>query len=323
MAALSARFHERVRGLLFAMLALTGTVLASVAVALLINPYLHSGIARSQLPLLFGALGVTGAVVALLPAATWRSIGLDRHRLPDAFAGTLLGAAACALLVCTAIMAQWADWTAVDPARIRFDWRDAQLAGVALLAAGALGEELFVRGPFLQFLARAAGPAAAVATTSVAFALLHGANPGVTWIAQANTALFGVLFGIAVLRRGSLWLAVGLHWGWNLAQVGLGVNTSGLTIRLTDWNFEPRAAGWLTGGDYGLEGGVLATGTALLLAMALWIFPRREPRRAMLWEHEAADGAGRPGGLLGDRLAGDGQPVGNGEDGDSQRSGPH
>lgn len=320
---LSARFHGRVRGLLFAMLALTGTVLASVAAALLLNPYLDSGIARSQLPLLFGALGVTGAIVALLPEATWRSIGLGRHRLPDAFAGTLLGAAACALLVDTAIVAQWADWTAVDPAGIRFDWRDARLAGAALLAAGALGEELFVRGPFLQFLARALGPAAAVAATSVAFALLHGANPGVTWIAQANTALFGALFGIAVLRRGSLWLAVGLHWGWNLAQVALGVNTSGLTIRLTDWNFEPRAAGWLTGGDYGLEGGVLATGMALLLAAALWIFPRREPHRGMLWEVEAGGGAARPEGLLGVRLAGNGQPGGNGEDGDAQRSGPH
>jgi len=34
--------------------------------------------------------------------------------------------------------------------------------------------------------------------------------------------IFGLAYGTAVARTGSLWLAVGMHWGWNLANVLIG-----------------------------------------------------------------------------------------------------
>ncbi len=33
---------------------------------------------------------------------------------------------------------------------------------------------------------------------------------------------FGLAYATAVVRTGSLWLAVGLHWGWNLANILIG-----------------------------------------------------------------------------------------------------
>ena len=145
-----------------------------------------------------------------------------------------------------------------------------------------------MRGILLQFLARAPRPAAAVALTSVAFALLHGWNPGVTHLAQLNTALFGAVFGLALLRHRSLWLATGLHLGWNVTQVALGANNSGITIRLTDLNLELQSRDWLTGSEYGLEGGVLASGAALALAVAVWRIPVGKASVPLLCERPEA-----------------------------------
>lgn len=280
----SVRWKDQLHGLLFANLALVGTLLASFAGAVALHSFSKSPIVLNTVPLLLGALGVTLVAVAVYPAATWRSLGLSRANFPDGLWGLLLGAAGSGLLVGLAVLAEWASWTPIDPSEVRFDWRDARLVGVALLTIGALGEELFLRGLILQFLARSLGRIAAVTVTALVFALLHGSNPGVTGIAQLNTALYGMLFGLAVLRQRSLWLAVGLHLGWNLAQVALGVNNSGITIRLTELNLESRTAAWLAGGDYGLEGGVLATGMALVLAAAVWRLPARKNPPRMLWE---------------------------------------
>lgn len=284
MRSLSARWKDRLYGLLFANLALVVTVLASFAGAVTLHSFSQSQIVLNTVPLLFGALGVTLTAVAWYPNASWRSLGLSRSNCSDGLWGMLLSAAGCGLLVGLVVLAEWASWTPIEPSEVRFDWRAAPLAGVVLLAIGALGEELFLRGLILQFLARALGPIGAVAATALVFALLHGSNPGVTGIAQLNTALYGMLFGLAVLRLRSLWMAVGLHLGWNLAQVALGVNNSGITIRLTELNLESRAAAWLTGGNYGLEGGVLATCMALVLAVALWCLPVRKNSPRMLWE---------------------------------------
>ncbi len=317
MRSLSARWKDQLHGLLFANLALVGTLLASFAGAVALHSFSESPIVLNTLPLLLGALGVTLVAVAWYPTATWRSLGLSRANLPDGLWGLLLGAAGCGLLVGLAVLAEWVSWTPIDPSQVRFDWRDGPLAGVALLTIGALGEELFLRGLTLQFLARALGRIGAIAATALVFALLHGSNPGVTGIAQLNTALYGMLFGLAVLRQRSLWLAAGLHLGWNLAQVALGVNNSGITIRLTELNLEPRAAAWLTGGDYGLEGGVLATCMALVLAAAVWRLPARKNPPRMLWETrkpERFEASGAALGLARDLPADDRVADGDGED---------
>ena len=290
----SPRRKQQVADILLANLCLVSTVVAWFAGAWLLSSLTDDQVALNALPLLAGSLAVTGVAMALLPDATWGSIGLGRAALPGAAGGLLLGAGAVALPVAASVGAGWAEWLPWDAAGVRFDWTDARLYGVALLVAGAFGEELFTRGIFLQFLARAVGPATAVAATSVAFALLHGANPGVTYLAQCNTALFGAVFGLAVTRHKSLWLAAGLHFGWNIGQVAAGANNSGITIRLTELHLDLRGAAWLTGGDYGLEGGAMATGAVLLLGAVVYLLPARSDAVRPLWQTVAAspDGAG-------------------------------
>ncbi len=295
MSVLSARAMQRLADILLANLSVVATMLATIAGAWLISSVTDNAIAKSAIPLFGGALAVTLAAVALHPELSWEGLGLGRATLPGLLWGSLIGFGAVAILVGLAAALGLAGWAPWDPAAIRFDWRAMPLAGLAVLAIGMAGEELFVRGLLLQFLARSITPAGAVAATSLAFALLHGANPGVTPLAQVNTALFGAVFGIAVVRQRSLWLAAGLHLGWNAAQAVLGSNTSGITIRLTDLNLEMRGAEWLSGGSYGLEGGAMASCTALAVGGAVWMLRGRSAAPGTFWERPVGDGTGADG----------------------------
>ena len=313
---LTGKRRLQIADILRANLCLVGTVLAAFAGAMLLRSWTAHPIALSTVPLLVGSAAVTWGALALHPAATWKSLGLGGTRAAAAGRGLLLGSGACALLVGGTVVLGLGGWTEFDPAGIRFDWRSSPLVGLSFLVVGAAGEELFMRGLLLQYVARAVGPLAGILFTSSAFALLHGWNPGVTGLAQANTALFGAVFGLAVVRHRSLWMATGLHLGWNLAQVALGADTSGITMRLTELNLELRGEEWLAGGGYGLEGGVLASAMALLLAAAVWWLPRRGFSGRLLWETagDAPDieGKGPAAGPLG-IAAGGGGAVRRGE----------
>jgi membrane protease YdiL (CAAX protease family) len=109
----------------------------------------------------------------------------------------------------------------------------------------------------------------------VPFALLHWQNPGATVVSTANTALAGVWLAVAYLRTRSLWFPLGIHWSWNLVQgpvLGLAVSgqnfSSHTLLHATDLG-----PAWLTGGRYGIEGGVACT-IALLLSTGFILWTR-------------------------------------------------
>lgn len=86
----------------------------------------------------------------------------------------------------------------------------------------SIAEDILTRG----FLYRAARvrwlPWAFVLVSSTLYVVNHiyrlGAGPA-EWV---MLFCFGLAYATAVSRTGSLWLAVGLHWGWNLANVLIG-----------------------------------------------------------------------------------------------------
>jgi len=107
------------------------------------------------------------------------------------------------------------------------------------------------------------------------FGALHKDNPGASWLSFANTALFGVLFGVALLRSHDLWVPVGLHFGWNATLPFLGVELSGLTIKVTGYQLIWTAGDLWSGGKYGPEAGLTATVVLAILFIAIWKIPFR------------------------------------------------
>lgn len=136
--------------------------------------------------------------------------------------------------------------------------------GVGLLVflfVAATGEELIFRGYPFQRLVDALGPAGAVALFSGAFGLAHLRNSDHTWLSTLNTMLVGVPLAVAYLRTRALWLPVGIHLAWNYVQgCGLGLPVSGIRVPFSFFRAEVSGSELLTGGPYGPEGGLLATG---------------------------------------------------------------
>jgi hypothetical protein len=77
------------------------------------------------------------------------------------------------------------------------------------------------------------------------------------------------------LQTRSLWFATAVHLGWNWTMATLfDLPVSGL--RLVDtplYDASVHGPLWLTGGGFGPEGGLVATGGFVLMMLAVWRVP--------------------------------------------------
>jgi hypothetical protein len=131
-------------------------------------------------------------------------------------------------------------------------------------------EELIFRGVPQVVLGDAFGRGTAIVVLAVIFALMHGLNPGITPLATGNIALAGVFLGASFYLPGGLWTATGVHLGWNATLAALAAPVSGLPFAMPWLDYRAGGPGWLTGGGFGPEGGVLAT-VALALATVVTV----------------------------------------------------
>jgi membrane protease YdiL (CAAX protease family) len=154
------------------------------------------------------------------------------------------------------------------------------LISFVVFAAAAAFEEALFRGYILQTFIRSELTLFGVVLTSLLFASVHNANPAATWLSWINTFIAGVWFAIAYLKTRDLWLAFGLHLAWNWTQGSVfGVEVSGLTdiVRAPLMRESDAGPAWLTGGDYGIEGGVITTAAILISTVALYFLPFGAP----------------------------------------------
>jgi hypothetical protein len=87
--------------------------------------------------------------------------------------------------------------------------------------------------------------------------------------------LVGVPFSIAYLRTRSLWMPVGMHFTWNYVQgFVFGLPVSGYAFPHSLLQVQVRDAPWLTGSDYGPEGGLLSTVAIVGAGVFLFLSPR-------------------------------------------------
>jgi CAAX protease family protein len=211
--------------------------------------------------------------VRFLEGLPWRALGLTFHDhwFRDLLVGSVIGIVSLALGVGVALIG----------GGLKFHLNAADsFAGItrSLLSSGslfiiaALAEEALARGYALQTFIRAHLTWVGVLLTSLLFAMLHFLNPNVIPVALINTALAGVWLAIAYVRTRSLWFPLGVHWAWNWALGSLfGLPVSGLHL-VSHPLLKATEAGpvWLTGGNYGLEGGVAATVALLLSTLFIW-----------------------------------------------------
>lgn len=148
------------------------------------------------------------------------------------------------------------------------------LLGTLVFALSGLVEEVLFRLLLLRGLHRLLhSAAAALVLSSLAFAGVELlTTDGTTPLSVTSTVLGGVMYGVAYLRSGRLWLPVGLHVGWNWVQgTILGFPVSGTTdYSGTFATLRTTGADWLGGGDYGPEGSVFSlVGRLVIIALVV------------------------------------------------------
>ena len=155
------------------------------------------------------------------------------------------------------------------------------LISFLVFAAAAAFEEALFRGYILQTFVRSDLAVFGVLLTSALFASVHNANPSANLFSWANTFLAGIWFGVAYLKTRDLWFPTGLHLAWNWTQGSIfGVEVSGLTEIVKQPLMRETDLGptWLTGGDYGIEGGIATTAALIVSTLAIWFIPiKSEP----------------------------------------------
>ena len=171
-----------------------------------------------------------------------------------------------------------------------FGWEEAgllpTLGGILLwlgmFAAVGFYEEFFSRGYQLQNLEEGLNTFWAVLLSAGFFGLLHVSNPGASWISTLGIMLAGLYFAFAYLRTRSLWLPIGMHFGWNftLGPI-LGFPVSGIeTARLLAPNVTGPEA-W-TGGAFGPEAGLIIIPAMILgtILITLYTLGRQPGKKA-------------------------------------------
>jgi membrane protease YdiL (CAAX protease family) len=227
-----------------------------------------------RVSLLLASLGAGYVCARWLEGLPWRSVGLTLHNgwLRDLVVGWVIGFVALAVAVGIAAAA----------GGLRFSFGGAgailplvrSLVGSAfILCVAALAEEALFRGYPLQTFARAQLAWFGILVTLLFFGYVHLTNPnatlGMTFI---NTALAGLWLGVGYLRTRSLWFPLGLHWAWNWALGAFfGLPISGMTLVshpvLKGNDLGPA---WLTGGNYGIEGGIAGTIAMIIFTLFTW-----------------------------------------------------
>lgn len=158
-----------------------------------------------------------------------------------------------------------------------------QAAAIAI--ASAVGEEIVFRGIFFRILDQSFGTITAVVLSSAVFGLLHALNHGATWWSTTAVALEGgAMLGAAFAASRTLWLPIGLHFGWNFTEGGIfGAAVSGGTYHGLIANTLSGPAIW-TGGAFGPEASAVAVITCLPIVAILMLIAVLGGR----WQHVAA-----------------------------------
>jgi membrane protease YdiL (CAAX protease family) len=145
--------------------------------------------------------------------------------------------------------------------------------------AAAVGEELVFRGAIFRIVDERIGTAAALLISSILFGLLHAANPGATAVSTVAIAVeAGALLGVAYSASGSLWLPMGLHFGWNFTEGGVfGTAVSG---GQSHGLIESVLSGptLVTGGTFGPEASVIAVAVCVAATAVAGVWTVRHGR---------------------------------------------
>lgn len=145
------------------------------------------------------------------------------------------------------------------------------LIAVAIGVGPGFTEEILFRGFGFRILDAWLGWWPALIITATIFGLIHLTNPEATVFGAIAICLeAGILLAAAYLLTRRLWLAIGIHTGWNFTQAGIfSSDVSGTGERHGIFVATWPGPDWLTGGSMGMEGSVVTVVIATAAGFAM------------------------------------------------------
>ncbi|MEC1789016.1 CPBP family intramembrane glutamic endopeptidase [Schinkia azotoformans] len=216
--------------------------------------------------LLMNGGGVVGAIFSSL--LIWRyinkkkivALGLELNSLnmKDFVFGLFLGGASMTLIF---ILLLLTGQLSLKVSLFAPDFSIYSLTFLILFIAVGFSEEIFFRGYIMKTMEdRHNSKWLLYVMSALIFSLFHGMNPNVSFFGLINIGLVGLLFSYMYDATKSLWMPIGYHITWNYFQGNVfgfpvsGTDPHGLYQITTE-----SSAKLLTGGNFGPEGGLLAT----------------------------------------------------------------
>ena len=224
---------------------------------------------------LVAAISATAIMLRSIDRRPWADIGVKREaaRRGPMFTGWSIGTGANAF---TCVVLLGAGLLHFMPAPPDGSWLGAAFRVTLVLLPAALAEELICRGYLLTVVKDSIGARAAVVLTSVLFGLLHLKNPGATVASVLVVTLSGILLATVRIRLNSLYAAWMAHFAWNWTMaVPFHASVSGIRFDAPGYRAVMLEPPWLSGGDWGPEGGLIA---ALGMTLGLAYFYARRRR---------------------------------------------
>ena len=236
-----------------------------------------------------GLVGALALLAQVWGVPSWSDVGLGsatrRYAARDTLFGLALGPVAVGVFLVAGLLGGWNRVTGLAPLP---DLVGSLAVGAFFFVLVGIFEEVSGRGCLFALVGRVLGLPAAWGISVVVFGLLHGSNPGATPVALAGVALAGVVFALALVRTGALWLPIAFHLSWNWAEGPLyGYPVSGTSIGAAlRLEIDPAAPDWATGGVFGPEASVFVLLALALAAAAIWLYTRARPGPALLFPAE-------------------------------------
>lgn len=149
-----------------------------------------------------------------------------------------------------------------------------------------MSEEFIFRGYLMNTVGGKHNFIIALTVSSLAFALVHAANPGFGPFVLVNLALFAAFAGLYMILTDDIWGGCAIHSIWNCTQGNLyGISVSGTnemeSVMKTVADSDSKL---LTGGDFGIEGSIFTT--IVLVAASAIVIVMMKKKGVMISENE-------------------------------------
>jgi membrane protease YdiL (CAAX protease family) len=184
-----------------------------------------------------------------------------------------LGAIGAFILFASVICVLWAQgWATYEG----YAGSNGIMTAALIFAAGVAFEELIYRGAIFRIVEESLGTSAALVLSALLFGFSHLGNNAATLASALSIAVAGgITFGLAYTLTRSLWLPIGVHFGWNFTQGALfGAAVSGYQLHGA-FRFTFSGPTLVTGGAFGPEASIYTTVLGIVFAFGFGELARR------------------------------------------------